>query len=261
MIILPFISVIDPLSGVPSTEHVKHIKKEGGATDRGHGGRDEANLWSKWIKYLNTEIINLPFIAVFVNHQKVRQEKRGRVDVEKKYNPGGLAQNFAATLQLRCSASKKQQISQAIQGDTYQEIWIECAKNSRGPTGNKTMVRKYAKRQSGGQTIFWWDWGRNTAETLGGLGPQHEARKVCNVVSHSNESYSCDRLGITEKTAISPSDLGDRIHCDAEIMKELADVFCWKQVKLFEPLSEEDQDTLEKQAVEARKKMMISEEK
>jgi hypothetical protein len=255
---IPFISVVDPLSGVPSEEHSSHIKEEHGTTDRGHGGRDEANLWCKWIKWFNTQIIDLPYISVFVNHVKTRQKEQGPRMVEDKYNPGGIAQNFAATLGLRCSASKRQQHSESVQGNTYQEIWIECSKNSHGPTGLRTMVRKYVKRQTGGQSLIWWDWSRNTAETLGAFGPRHESRDVCSVVRESGESYWCKDLGISDKDAVGPSELGDLIHKNEKIMEQLAEVFCWRKIKTFLPLSDEEYKTLSSQAEEAKQAIMAS---
>jgi len=246
---IPFISVIDPVSGVPSEEHMKAIDKAKGATDRGHGGRDEALLWSKWVKAHNIKISNLPYLSIMVNHEKVKQEKQGARQVERSYNPGGIAQNFAVTIGLRCKATSKQKISAAIDGDTYQDIWISCTKNSRGPTGNAIKVRKYAKRMEGGHTMFWWDWDRCTAEFLSGFGPQHESREVIAVTKQSDAKFSCKQLNMTN---VDPSQIGAAIHADSELMDKLIDCFRWRRIKEYEPLEDEDYSTLMSQAKEAK---------
>jgi len=246
---IPFISVIDPISGVPSQEHLKAIDKAKGATDRGHGGRDEALLWSKWVKAHNIKILNLPYISVLVNHEKVKQEKVGLKQVERSYNPGGIAQNFAVTIGLRCKASAKQKISAAISGNTYQDIWINCSKNSRGPTGSSMCVRKYARKMPGGRTVFWWDWGRSTAEFLAGFGVQHESRDVIAVTKASDAKFSCKKLGLSN---VEPAEIGDAIHADDKLMEEIIDCFMWRRVKEYVPLTEEEYTTLSTQAAKAK---------
>jgi hypothetical protein len=255
---IPFLAVIDPLSGLPSAEHKGSVEKLDGATDRGHGGRDEALLWTKWIKDLNARIINLPFIFVAVNHMKVTQESHGPRQVEKKYNPGGIAQNFASTISLRCSAPSKQQISPAVQGDTYQDIWVECFKNSRGPTGNRTWFRKYARRNKDGSTTFWWDWGRNTAEFLADLNPRHEVRDICHVTKLTENTFCCKQLGAKDE---SPSVIGDAIYADKKLLESLMAAFCWKRVKEYQPLSTEEYTKLTEEAVVVRDKRVAELEK
>jgi len=246
---IPFISVIDPISGVPSEEHLKAIDKAKGATDRGHGGRDEALLWSKWVKAHNVKISQLPYISIMVNHEKVKQEKVGMRQIERSYNPGGIAQNYAVTIGLRCKASSKQKISAAIDGDTYQDIWVTCTKNSRGPTGNSMCVRKYVRRMEGGRTAFWWDWDRSTAEFLSNFGAKHESRDVVAVTKQSDAKFSCKQLDLTN---VNPSEIGAAIHADKKLMDQLIDIFRWKRIKEYAPLEEEEYNTLLAQAQEAK---------
>lgn len=246
---IPFIAVIDPLSGLPSAEHTKAIDKNKGAADRGHGGRDEALLWSKWIKWVNSEILNLPFILCMVNHCKEKQEQIGQRTVERKYNPGGKAQNYAVTIGLRCKAPSRQQVSAAIDGNTYQDIWVECVKNSRGPTGNSICVRKYAKRVEGGRTVFWWDWDRCTATFLANLGVKHASKDIVEVKAHSDANYDCKTLGMSGCT---PSEIGRAINEDAKIVSQLIELFRWKQIKEYTALADDEYEQLLKEAADSK---------
>jgi hypothetical protein len=249
---IPFIGVIDPIAGVSSEEVIQHTKKEG-HSDRGHGGRDEALLWTKWIKTLNHQILQQPFIGVFVNHVKTRQEKRGPQQVERKVNPGGSGQNYAATIAIRCNATSKQKLVKAgaigSHGDYYQDIWLECTKNSRGPTGNRICVRKYATRLRGGITRFWWDWPRATTLWLSEFGPQHGVNDIVSVRKASDTKASCKQLGLKD---VSLSEVGEAIHADESIMKQLIDFFCWRKIREYAHLTDEEYQTLVTEAEEVR---------
>lgn len=250
---IPFFNIIDPLSGLSSKEVIGHVDKQGGFTDRGHGGRDEALLWSKFLKIHNGAIINLPFISILVNHIKIRQEQRGIKQIERKVNPGGVGQNYAVTIGLRCSATAKQQLSTHIHGDMYQDIWISCEKNSRGPTGNRMVVRKYAKKLESGRTVFWWDWARASAEFLAGFGPKHEVNEVISVTKKSDKKYKCKQLGLDD---VDPTEIGDAIHADEKLMRQIKELFSWKRVREFDRITDEEYQQL---LAEARKVKEVEE--
>ena len=252
---IPFMSVIDPLSGLPSAEHTKAVTKNKGAADRGHGGRDEALLWSKWVKWINSEILNLPFILCMVNHCKEKQEKVGQKVIERKYNPGGKAQNYAVTIGLRCKASSKQKLSASLDGDTYQDIWIECTKNSRGPTGNSICVRKYARRTEGGGTVFWWDWDRCTAVFLAGFGPKHESRDIVSVTANSDIKYGCKQLKMSD---CDPSEIGRAIQNDHKMVEQLIDLFKWRRIKEYTALLDTEYTQLVEEARAAKAARLAS---
>jgi len=173
---IPFIIVTDPLAGSASEETRENIKETGSA-DRGHGGRVEALLWSIFLKDHEADIVNLPVISVFVNHTKKGTEMHGGKAVSREYNPGGVAQNYATTIQINCKCLKRQ-VSQAVDGMSYEDIGLKCKKNSRGPTGRMTKVRKCSRRNEDGTTTFWWDWGLNTGEFLEGLPRGHPALEL-----------------------------------------------------------------------------------
>lgn len=249
---IPIIAVIDPMSGLLSEEHTKHVDEEK-STDRGHGGRDEALLWSKWIKYVNLQIINLPFILVVVNHEKVKTEQHGARTIERSYNPGGIAQNYQVTIGLRCRASQKQQIASSIEGDTYQNIWIECTKNSRGPTGKSICVRKYAKRREDGSTVFWWDWPWATATMLANYGARDPIREICSVTKASETKFSCKELGLKDE---EPTVVGQTIHKNKELVENLIKYYRWRRIKTFQPITDEDYKQLMEEAQKNMKKRL-----
>ena len=232
---IPFIGLVDPLAGVPAEETVKVIDKQGHG-DKGHGGRTEANIWTSYLKYHEAQILNLPFISVFVNHVKQRQKKLGNVAVTENYNPGGVSQNYATTIAFECKAGKAFR-SEAHGGKSYNEVWIKCTKNSRGPTGGSTCVRKYWRPMKDGTTKFWWDWERNTAETLAAYKSNHPVHQVCAVTKHTNDKYSCKTLGLKD---VSPTEIGAAIHADSELMDNIIKALELRKLTEFMPLSDED---------------------
>jgi len=246
---IPIMTLLDPLAGVPSKETIKQVlTKNDGAADRGHGGRVEALLWSIWLKVHEQSIIELPFISIFVNHVKSRQKQgTGSISIMEQYNPGGSSQNYATTIAFRCSPGKSF-LSEAYGGKNYNEVWIKCAKNSRGPTGKRTMVRKYWQPRKDGSTVFWWDWGRNTADFLSALQGKHPMRDILNVVKHTNEKYSCKQLKMKD---VSPTVLGDTVLADEELMRQAIKILQLRELKEFDSLSDEDHVQMQKFAHEA----------
>ena len=153
---IPFILITDSLAATPSKETKDLVAKQG-FIDRGHGGRTEALLWSGWFHTHESNLLDLPVISVFVNHIKERQEQVGARTVSKTINPGGVTQNYATTIHIRCSGERPF-ISEKVDGISYQNIHLSCVKNSRGPTGLRTVARKCSMRNEDGTTTFWWDW-------------------------------------------------------------------------------------------------------
>ncbi|HHA18902.1 MAG TPA: hypothetical protein ENK70_04270 [Methylophaga sp.] len=243
---VPFMVIVDPIAGTPADETLKQVKKYGHG-DKGHGGRAEANIWNSYIKVHESQIINLPFISVFVNHMKMRQKQNtGPITVMEKYNPGGISQNYATTIALRCSSGRAV-YSESLTGKSYNEVWIKCEKNSRGPTGVKTCVRKYWRRRKDGLTSFWWDWGRNTAEYLASLPANSPAREICSVVKSTNEKFSCKKLGFKDA---SPTEIGDTVMADRAMVSQIVNVLMLRKLDEFDPISDDDRASLRKIAHE-----------
>lgn len=232
---IPFIVITDPLAGVASEETTEHIRKEG-AADRGHGGRMEALLWSIWLKVHEASIVNLPVISVFVNHTKERQQQVGPRAISKEINPGGVAQNYATTIQFHCDKGKKMD-SEALDGISYEEIFIKCKKNSRGPTGRKTKVRKCSKRNEDGTTTFWWDWGLNTGEFLAELPRGHPALDLVKIEQKSDQRYSCSAVGMKEE---SLSTIGDAVMANEALVTDLIKACRIFPMREFKRVSPED---------------------
>ena len=248
---IPFIIVTDSLAASPSEETKKNIKEKGHA-DRGHGGRVEALLWSIWLKDHETEIRDLPAISVFVNHKKEKSEKKGKLQVATAYNPGGVSQNFHATVHLRCFGGKDY-ISPSVDGVSWQDIYIKCAKNSRGPTGLKTCVRKCSKRLDDGSTVFWWDWAKCTADFLASLGATHPARKLLPVSKSSEVKCTCKQLKLED---VEPSVIGEAIHADRELMDSLVRECRIFMLKEFQELTREEYDALFEQAGKSKEEYL-----
>ena len=244
---IPFIVITDSLAAAASEETKAHIQKQGHA-DRGHGGRVEALLWSIWLKEHEASIADLPFISVFVNHVKEKQEQKGARTVSTEINPGGVAQNYATTIQIRCSGGK-QFISNAVDGISYQDIYLKCVKNSRGPTGLSTVVRKCSKRNEDGSTTFWWDWGRCTAMYLGELSGKHPARQICPVTKVSDTKYTCKTVGMDKE---DPGTVGDAIHAKPELVEELIKANRIYNLREFTKLSDEEFQHLTGEAAAAK---------
>jgi len=250
---IPFIVVTDSLAAAASEETKAIIQKQG-HSDRGHGGRVEALLWSIWLKEHESAIANLPFISVFVNHVKEKQEQKGLRSVATEVNPGGVAQNYATTIQIRCSGGKNF-ISAAVDGVSYQDIYLKCVKNSRGPTGLTAAVRKCTTRNEDGTTMFWWDWGRCTTLYLADLSKTHPSREICSVQKVSDTKYTCKAVGMV---AEDPGMLGDAIHANDGMMEQLIKAARIYNLREFTALSEEEFTQLSGQAAEAKAKYLSS---
>lgn len=240
---IPFIIVTDPLAGVASEETHEHIGKEG-HSDRGHGGRQEALLWSIWLKVHEGTIVNAPVISVFVNHTKEGHKMIGPKAVSKEYNPGGVAQNYATTIQIKCTCIKRQ-VSEALDGISYEDIILKCKKNSRGPTGRSTKVRKCSKRNENGTTTFWWDWGQNTGEFLAELPRGHPALEVIKVDQKAEHRYSCAAVKMKEEPL---SMIGDAVMANEELVQELIKACRIFQLREFKRISGDDYAKLSEMA-------------
>jgi len=237
---IPLMSLTDPMAGVPSKETIKAVGKLAGAADRGHGGRVEALLWSTWLKVHEQHIVDLPFISIFVNHVKERQKQGTSKPMTEKYNPGGCSQNYATTVALRCSKGKAF-ASEAYGGKNYNEVYIQCSKNSRGPTGRRTMVRKYWQPRNDGISKFWWDWGRNTAEFLAELTGKHPLRDILDVSKATNDKFTCKALGMKDE---SPTVIGDAIMADDELVRQSIKILQLRDLAEFDRLTQDDHDKM-----------------
>jgi len=243
---IPFIIVTDPLAGNAAQETRDAIKKAGSA-DRGHGGRLEALLWTIFLKDHEADIVNLPVISVFVNHTKTKPEQKGPRAISKEYNPGGVAQNYATTIQIKCRRAK-QYDSTAVAGMSYELIELKCRKNSRGPTGRRTSVRKCSKRNEDGTTTFWWDWGFNSGEFLLGLSRGHPALEVVQVVKKSDTSYECKAVGLKDA---SLSEVGDAVMKDEKLVEEIKTACRIFNLREFQSITDEEYASLHKRATDA----------
>lgn len=222
------IDILDPMSGTPSEEHLESVEEEG-SNDRGHGGRDEALLWTKFFKTYNSKLIGLPTFGIFVNHVKEKTEKQGKRDVKVEYNPGGVGQNYAATVHFGVKAfGRPTEYENGIR--TVSKVGIFCKKNSRGPTYRSVTVDKTTYNREDGTTSFTWDWGVATARFLADRAATCPTKKMFAVIMHSEQKFSCKKLGF-ENT--HPSEIGNYINNNVEIMEELADVLRIRRIKPF----------------------------
>lgn len=243
---IPFIIVTDPLAGAASEETRKNILEESHA-ERGHGGRVEALLWSIFLKDHEADIVNLPVISVFVNHTKIRTEQHGAKAISKEFNPGGVAQNYATTIQIHCKCFKRQ-VSESVDGISYEDIGLKCKKNSRGPTGRMTTVRKCSMRNEDGTTRFWWDWGLNTGEFLAKLPQRHPALQVIKVDEVAKDKFNCKAIGAKEE---SLSAIGDAVMQNDQLVHEIIKACRIFQLREFKKMTPGEYDTLHKSAKEA----------
>jgi hypothetical protein len=118
-------------------------------------------------------------------------------------------------------------------------------KNSRGPTNLDTIVRKCTQRQANGETRFWFDWDRNTAEFLEGLSNTNPIKEVICVTKKNNSSFSCSTLGLKE---VEPGEIGKAVMENEELLGNIAKAARWQRVKEFKRLSAEDMATLTEQS-------------
>ena len=161
--------------------------------------------------------------------------------------PGGVAQNYATTIQINCKCMKRQ-MSQAVDGISYEDIGLKCRKNSRGPTGRMTAVRKCSKRNENGTTTFWWDWGLNTGEFISKLPRGHPALEVIRVEQKAEHKYNCSAVGIKEA---SLSEIGDAVMKNEELVMEIIKACRIFKLKEFQKITAEEYETLTKKANEA----------
>ena len=254
---IPYIQVTDSLAGISSDGTLKNVEGEG-HSNRGHAGREEALLWSTFMKTHQTQLHNVAMISVFINHQKERAKKIGMHTINEKYNPGGVAQNYHATIHLTC-AKKKRQVSEAVDGISYDEIKITCMKNSRGPTGKQIIVRKNSQRNEDGTTSFWWDWGGNTVDFLSSVSSAHPASKLINIsVTKATRIGSCAEVGLTN---VPISDIGDAIMADDELRTTLVKTCRLYQLKEFTRFTPEEYTDLLEVAEQAKQEYIAEQEK
>jgi hypothetical protein len=134
-----------------------------------------------------------------------------------------------------------------VDGISYEVIGLKCKKNSRGPTGRMTTVRKCSRRNEDGTTTFWWDWGLNTGEFLLELPRGHPALEVIKVEKKSDAKFDCKAVGLKEATL---SEIGDAVMKNGELLENIIKACRIFKLRELQSITPEEYETLLKQAKE-----------
>jgi hypothetical protein len=129
-------------------------------------------------------------------------------------------------------------MSESVTGISHEDIKITCKKNSRGPTGRHTKVRKSSQRREDGSTVFWWDWELSSGEFLAELTKTNPIKEVCSVEKTGSE-YNCKALGLK---AASLQDIGKAVHSveNAAVLEEILKAGRIYRLKEFNRISPEE---------------------
>jgi RecA/RadA recombinase len=150
---LPCVFGIDSLAAATSEEIQEKILKEGNA-NRAHPINALKNTF--YLNGIKSALEGWPFTLVVVNHLKEKLDDMGNTH---QYTLGGQTFNFHESVELRCRAGRKLHNTQW----TGNQIGLQCAKNSFGPTGRRITTRFIWGVEDDPETNkphdwFRWDW-------------------------------------------------------------------------------------------------------
>lgn len=167
--IAPICMGVDSTTGKPCRESLDKMKKLGYATRE---FAMEANLISRYMKFLPQLIVGYPFSVVGVTHWKPKAEQNG-AGQPTGVSAGGLAPKFHETLELRLA--KVRSFTRAnFAGYTVQ---IRTEKNSLGPDKKSIMV-----------DVLWW---YEPFEYVDEEGVTHTGRRQHTIWDWEAASISC----------------------------------------------------------------------
>ena len=239
--------LLDSLAGSDTEKAIEKVHAHGDAT---RGYSELALLWTKYFQSLSPDLIGLPLTFIFINHLKDKTDDMGN---KSHGSPGGVAQDFYSGVIIWTNAIQSAPTAkvewEVMTADGPEEvkrphflrpIRLSCVKTSFGTAFHRINV-----------DFIWWfdeitgeqrsifDWDAAAANLViasqddygnklgGGYAKLHEICKV----EETKKRCNCKRLGLKD---VSLRLLGEAIHRDQELMKELQFFFHIKQHKAYD---------------------------
>lgn len=243
--IAPVCFGVDSTTGKACRESVDKMRKLGYATRE---FAIEANLISRYMKYVPQLVVNYPFSVVGVTHWKPSSEKTGPGGPTGQ-SAGGLAPKFQETLEIRLS--KVRSFTRAsYAGYTVQ---LRTDKNSLGPDKKSIIVDvvwwyepyecvdENGVTQRGQRQHTVWDWEAASISTLLGFAKQGKLfRRLMDVCDLHLDSRKAGRvwsnaLGVPSSDTVSFRDAGVLLEGRPDLLVPLYQLLGIHERKPFVP--------------------------
>lgn len=240
----PALYGIDSIMGKQSEESMEKIlgkvtkSGERGQTGEGHASRGypiEAQIITRYMRSIPSELDNWPFSLVLVNHLKMSKDEMGN---DKRTKAGGEQVGFQESFELELTkVGGPAKMIQCADFEGY-PIMISCHKNSFGPGRRKIMTRLLwwfdEDEDEGWEQHTVWDWDWSTIWLLNSIIKGDKASPMlkaslraadfhleCPSVSDIENSAWSKSLGMKKSDAAPWSDVGAMIRKDRELMDRL----------------------------------------
>ncbi len=238
--------LLDSLAGSNTEKATEKMYSSGEAT---RGYSELALLWTNYFQtILSPGMVGLPMGFVFINHLKDKTDDMGN---KSHGSPGGVAQDFYSGIIIWTNAMNTtpvERVKWEIMGKDGPEdivrphfirtIRLSCVKTSFGTGSHRINVDFIWWFDEAGVQRSIFDWDASAANLVlscqgnyGNLltGGYAKLEDICEV-TETQKRFSCKRLSMK---GVSAHLLGEAIHADAQLMKELQFFLHIKQHKAW----------------------------
>jgi len=223
---IPFLWILDSLSGRDSLETMERIEKKGSPT---RAFAFEAQKNTQFLRKISADISDEPISLVIVNHLKEGTTERGFTERRK---PGGAHLNFNTTVEWQMEKFGKSRI---VGKETILDLTLKCYKNSLGATGRVIPVSMNwwhepdPTNDGHARQVTFFDWHASLPRLIFRLAEEErmgkEALALTGLTKIHNNSCFSKLLGVGRTQAESFRDMGQRIVKNRELKAKLQEIF------------------------------------
>lgn len=222
----PVLLLNDSLGSVTNEESVE--KRMDDEDIKGFSAARNAAKLSEDMQVFGPRLFDLPAVALFINHQKVKiategQPARAAYLPPVKSEKGGEHQRFAYTYIIEINPLRKDKVSHDGVVTQYPCFKMTTKKNSLGSNRPYIEVpyRYFWKGNNEGEELIWYDWNASLIHLLTDekIFSPSEVDKYVDIRSKGSK-YSSEKLGLTD---VSITQLGAAIHDNEALCKDLQD--------------------------------------
>jgi len=231
---VPYLFVLDSLSGRDAAETMERIEKKGSPT---RAFSEEARKNTQYFRKITADIAKEPMSILVVNHLKEGKDERGFTERRK---PGGFHVGFNVSVEWQMDRLGRRRI---VGDETLMDLSIKCYKNALGDTSRSVPVSVHWRYDPDPdhpgelRQVTYFDWYEALPRLIFMLAEEgtmgKDAIKATGLVKVNNNSCYSPALGFNSTKAMSFQEMGGKISQNKELSKRLLEIF---QVQKHRPL-------------------------